>query len=154
MKINVKWYKPIEMREDIKRDVEYLVNLDKIPDDKSGCYLFYNRHGKSISVLYIGQALRLRNRIEQQLDSVRLMKGIKKTVTGHKWIMYCIVETQQGQRMSKVLDLLEKNLIKRAVSEGHDLLNLQGSKIPYNEIHFNGNRISEKIFGRKMNVEK
>lgn len=163
MEINSEWGKPIKLndlsnkpltfKDGTGKNFIYHFNSDNTPTGP-GCYVFYNQHGKKLSVLYIGQADNLKKRLEQQLNNLSLMLGIKRSLSGKKHLVYCKVAIRQGQKLQKVLDIVESNLIKTALSNGDQLLNKQGTKIKYDSIIFKGNRHSEKMFPRKMSVEK
>ena len=153
MEINASWSSPIKLRVDKTKNLIYDIYLDGIPSS-SGCYLFYNLHGKSYSCLYIGKADDLRIRIGQQLNNLKLMMGIKKNLNGNKFLIYCTIKPNKGQQLKKALRILENNLIKTALSNGNELLNIQGTKRKYDSIIFNGNRDSIKLIGRKITVHK
>jgi GIY-YIG catalytic domain-containing protein len=153
MEINAIWSNPTKLLDGSKRNLIYFFALDKIPQE-SGCYIFYNKHGNSYSALYIGQADNLKKRLEQQQNNVKLMMGIKNSTSGHKHLVYCTIKPKQGQKLNKVLKLVEDNLIDIALSNGNELLNIQGTRNKYDYIIFSGNRHSEKMFGRKINIAK
>ena len=76
--------------------------------------------------------------------------GIKNSGRGNKMLICCTVKPKSGQKLDKIVGILEKNLIKYAFSEGHELLNIQGAKIHFHEISFTGNRTSESLFIRNI----
>jgi len=76
------------------------------------------------------------------------MNGIKKSGRGNKKLVYCTIRLKGGQKLDKAIVLLEKNLIKHAFTEGHELLNIQGAKIQYHEIGFKGSLTTLDLFGR------
>jgi len=100
--------------------------------------------------LYVGKALNLRRRIEQQLNSVRLMKGILESQIGRRY--YCVPQLKRGQRAVRVIGILEQALISHALSEDFELLQKQGTKTPNHTIRFLGNRTSEDLAPRRMRV--
>ncbi len=152
MIIKADWKNPIKLEDGGKNNLIYAVNTEKISEN-GGCYVFYNKFGNAHSVLYIGKAENLRKRIEQQTNNLRLMMGIKNSIAGTKFIMYCEVSgNKKAKKFKRTIKMLEKQLIKYATLEGHELLNQRGTKIKYNKIKFTGNRDSEEIFGRKMNI--
>ncbi len=152
MIIKADWKNPIKLEDGGKNNQIYAVNTEKISEN-GGCYVFYNKHGNSYSVLYIGKAENLQRRIEQQFNNLKLMMGIKKSIKGTKFIMCCDVPGKnKAKKFKRTIKMLEKQLIKSATLEGHELLNQKGIKIKYNQILFKGNRESEEIFGRKMNI--
>ena len=152
--IKANWENPIKLDDGRVKNLIYHTNSDEISEG-SGCYVFYNKYGESITILYIGKADKLRTRIEQQFNNLKLMMGIKNAINGNKYLMYCeVLGNKKSKKFKKSLKMLEKQLIKYATLEGHGLLNQKGTKIKYNHIEFKGNRDSEKMFGRKMNIGK
>jgi hypothetical protein len=126
-------------------------SLNAIPK-KPGVYVFARRHGDSVAPLYIGQALRLRSRIEGQFNSVKLMNGVKSAPSGKRILIVGALKLRRGQRKAKVLDAVESALIKRALAEGYRLLNQQGTKTKTHEIRSRGNSISRKLVPLTMYV--
>lgn len=158
MKIISNWKQPVSLnyvQKDnlIKDNLIYDYNLKGIPP-KPGCYVFYNKHGKSHSILYIGQADNLRRRLEQQQNNLRLMVGLSRSLRGKKYVVFCTIKLKQGQSQKKVLKLVEESLIDIALSSGNELLNIQGTKNKYDTIVFSGNRDTEKMFQRRINIPK
>lgn len=154
MDINAVWQKQIKLIEGREQNLLYYWSEEKISENP-GCDVFYNKHGSSISILYIGSAKNLRSRLAQQQNNVKLMMGIKNSFKkGDRFLITCTVNLKQGQKSDKVIKLLEDNLIKIALTSGHELINIHGTKIKYEHITFKGNRDSEKMFDRKVSIEK
>jgi hypothetical protein len=152
MKIEAHWKKKIELKDGKKKNLIFYISTENL-SEKPGCYVFYNKYGNSITVLYIGKADKLKRRIEQQFNNVRLMVGLANSMKGNKYLMYCeVVGNRKSKKLQKNLKRLEKELIKYATLEGHELLNQKGTKIRYHQIEFKGNRDSENMFGRNMNI--
>jgi hypothetical protein len=59
-----------------------------------------------------------------------------------------------GQQADRVLNIVEKALIKRALAQGFDIFNKQGTKTPVHEIRSKGNRASLQLAPRKMQIER
>ena len=154
MKINAHWEKAIKLKDGKKQNLIFQTEMNKLSEN-SGCYVFYNKHGNSITILYVGKADNLKRRIEQQLNNVKLMMGIKNSMYGKKYLMCCeVLGNKRAKRFLIAVKKLEKELIKYATLGGHELLNQIGTKIRYDQIEFTGNRDSEFMFGRKMNINK
>ena len=76
----------------------------------------------------LGRATSLSARIEQQLyNNVRLMTGLKNAAAGYRILSVGKLLTQRGQRLQTVLQLVESALIRSALVEGFELLNVQGT---------------------------
>lgn len=119
-----------------------------------GVYVFARKHGRSIAPLYIGQARKLRSRIEGQLNNLRLMVGVKNAQAGRRILLVGRLTLHRGQRKKKVMDIVESALIKRALAEGHDLLNQQGTKTKVHIIRSKGNSSSRQIAPLTILVER
>ncbi len=82
--VNAQWSQPIILVDGARHNlIDFAEELRNIPD-KPGVYVFARRHGQKVSPIYIGQAEKLRTRIEQQFNSVPLMVGMPKRLTGDK----------------------------------------------------------------------
>lgn len=147
MNIKATWSGEIFLKPDKKGNLIFEYPESELTD-KPGCYVFYNRLRKRCNILYVGKASNIKRRLGTQFNTVKLMNCIKKSGRGNKILMYCTIKLKGGQRLEKTLATLEKNLIKYAFSEGHELLNKHGAKIHFHEIKFSGNRVSETLFGR------
>src|ERR1700758_1994904 len=105
MEISAIWSKPVRLTIGSKKNLIFYFPIEAIAE-KSGCYVFYNKHGKSYSILYIGQTDNLKKRLEQQQNNVKLMMGIKNR-NGKKHLVYCEVIPKQGQNLKKILNKVE-----------------------------------------------
>jgi hypothetical protein len=152
MKIDAEWSKPRKLESGKKFNLIYYVDIEELPEEP-GCYVFYNKYGDSISIHYIGKADNIRKRIGQQLNNLKLMLGIKNSMKGNKFLIYFL--TNGGiKSKKKSVKILEKQLIKYATLEGHELINIKGTKLHFDKVSFKGNRDSEVLFGRNMNIIK
>lgn len=148
--IKAHWAEPVTITlGDDKSEIYSCREIDEVPSTP-GVYIFARRHGKTVKPLYIGQTGNLNKRLCQHLDSVSLMKGIKAAPTGTRLFLYCEPLLRRGQKLARVLDVLENALIDHALSEGHELFNVQGTKRPSHSIAFSGNRTSEALVPRTM----
>lgn len=154
MKIDLKWDKPIRLRDGARHNQLYHCgDLSRFPR-KPGIYVFARRFGGKVYPLYIGQASKLRYRIDGQLNNLRLMMGIKGAPAGRRILLLAHLNLKRGQQMSKVLDTVESALIKHALVQGHDLLNQQGTKTSVHTIKSKGNGASRQVAPLTMYVEK
>lgn len=156
MKIALKWEKPIRLRDGSRLGQIYSCrerDYRRFPR-KAGVYVFARKYGKTVTPLYIGQASRLRGRIDDQFNNLRLMMGIKNSHTGRRILLVARVHLKPGQQMSKVLDIVESALIKNALAQGHDLLNQQGTKTKVHVIRSRGNNLSRKVAPLTMLAER
>jgi hypothetical protein len=153
MQINVQWAKPMQLKDGKKENMIYTYETENIPD-APGCYVFYNKYGSSITIFYIGKSMDIQSRLEGHKNNLKLMMGIKNYMKGNKYVMYATIKTRNKNDIQKSIDLVERNLIKHALSQGHDLFNIQGKIIKYDEITFLGTKETIEMFGKKMNIEK
>jgi excinuclease UvrABC nuclease subunit len=117
----------------------------------SGVYVFARVFNGIATPIYIGEATNIRSRIHQHTErNVRLMNGIKTSGKGKKVDLYCTVRTNSTQRRDAMLAILQRGLIEHALSAGHDLLNVQLTKLSAHTVQFTGNRLSEQLAPRKM----
>jgi hypothetical protein len=151
MKIDLKWDKPIRLRK--KGQFYNCSGLERFSRE-AGVYVFARRHGKNVAPLYIGQAKNLRSRIDGQFNNLRLMTGVKQAQTGRRILLVGRLILHSGQQMKKVLDIVESTLIKRALAEGHDLINQHGTKAKVHKIKSKGNSSSRQIAPLIILVER
>jgi hypothetical protein len=151
LNIEAVWSKPLGLKLARSGAIYHCPELFSIPMD-CGVYIFGREHGEAAAPLYIGKALNLRRRIEQQLNSVRLMTGIREAQSGARFVIYCLPQLKRGQRAVRVVSILEQALIAHALSEDFELLQTQGTKTPNHTIRFAGNRTSEDLAPRRMRV--
>jgi hypothetical protein len=147
------WHRPIELVDGGNLNLVYTVKrFDSFPDE-AGAYIFARMFGKTIFPLYIGEAASIRKRIKQHLENnVKLVNGVKKSGRGKKVVLFCTVRTSSDERRDAMLGILQRALIEHALSEGHDLLNVQLTKLAVHSISFTGNRFSEQLSPRKIFV--
>jgi hypothetical protein len=150
MNIEIFWHNPTDLLEG-KNGLTFSVDNQHIPDEP-GCYVFFNEYGNSKSMIYIGKATSLRERINHQFKTnVKLSNFIKDYGRGYKRVICCTIQSKSGQRIERILTIVEKNLIRQALTSGHELINIQGSKIYFHEITtVRGNRTAGSLFGRKI----
>jgi hypothetical protein len=153
MQISATWSKPIQLKKCKPGGLIYELDLDALPNEP-GVYVFYRQHGSKPSLIYIGETYLIRARTKGHLCSLPLMRAIENSPTGKRYMIYCTVDTASRERAKKQVKIIEKALILHAQTEGHELFNKKGTKLPTDEISFTGNRASEAIAPRTMLVKK
>jgi hypothetical protein len=154
MRIDIKWDKPIRLKDGAKfNQIYYCPGLERV-SAKAGVYIFARTFGKLVVPLYIGQAKGLRSRITQQLNNARLMVGFQRADIGRRILLVARLKLHRGQQKKKVLDIVESSLIKHALAQGHDLLNKQGVKTKVHTIKSKGNHSSKQVAPLTMLVER
>jgi hypothetical protein len=129
LNIEATWSRPIALRLAKIGAIYECEELESIPSG-GGVYIFGREHGDSNAPLYIGKALNLRRQIEQQLNSVRLMKGIQEAQIGGRFLIYCMPTLRRGQKIIRVISILEQALIAHALSEDFELYKNKGQRRP------------------------
>jgi hypothetical protein len=153
LNFNASWHRPVELIDGTDLNLVYSVKSFESFPDGPGAYVFARVFGKKLVPLYIGEAVSVRTRIRQHLEKhVKLVNGVKKSGTGKKVVMFCTVKTSSEQRRGSMLKILQRALIEHALSEGHELLNVQLTKLAVHSIKFTGNRLSEQLAPRKIFV--
>jgi len=141
MDIGLRWLESIDLVEGgaLIYDIEEN-DWDYIPEEP-GVYIFARMHGDAIAPLYIGRATNLSERIWQQLNNnVRLMRGLEDAQSGYRVLLVGELVPRPGQRIASALRLAESALIRSALVEGYELLNIQGTRTPVHTLRSSGNR--------------
>ena len=136
MKMHVEWSRPIQLRPSRDR-ISYTVDLAKV-SDYPGVYIFGRRHGDTFEALYIGKSMNVRRRVKGHLNSLQLMRHLRTAKAGKKVLLVGDYITKPGQRIEKCLTLTERALIRHFLSDGHDLVNKQGTRIRRHELESTG----------------
>lgn len=152
MQLTLEWGRPIPLKDASDQNLIYSLDLERLPP-QPGVYVFGRRWGNAFEALYVGKANRLRGRINQQMNNLRLMQHLKSARQGKRIVLAGQFVARSGQQTAKCLPLLERALIRYFLSEGHDLVNKQGTRIRRHEIASNGS-YPKKFFPRLMFVER
>ena len=116
--------------------------------------MFCRQYSGNISPLYIGKAINLAKRINQQLNTTKLMKAIENAQSGAKVLIIGTLSTKPGQVADKCIKQVERALIEHALAEGYELINQMATKTPYDEMLFEGNIKAKKFTGSSMYMKK
>ena len=140
MNIQIDWLQPFDLLDGHRDGLIYGIhNEDQIPDSP-GVYVFARVHGRAVSPLYIGRAANLCRRIGQQLNNLRLMRGIEQAPSGTRTLHVGELMLRPGQRLSSVLKVTESALINAALAEGFEILNISGTNTLVHTIGSKGSR--------------
>jgi len=137
MKLHIMWEKPVLLRSGLKDGLIYNVDYDSF-DRVPGVYIFARKYGKSYEALYVGQSKNIRSRIKSHLNNLKLMRHIEEAKSGKRFVIVGYASPRPGQKVEKVIKLLERGLIRHFLSEGHDLVNQQGVRIRRHSIESAG----------------
>ncbi len=153
MNLHIEWEKPVPLRKARKGSLYiYTVNLEVLPD-VPGIYIFARRWSKSYEALYVGQSTNIRKRVRNHLKNLPLMKYLENAKTGRRFVIVGRAAPKGGQKLEKVLATLERAFIRHFLSEGHDLVNHQGTKIRRHEISSEG-RVPKAFIPTLMYLER
>ena len=140
MDLDLKWLAPFGLIDGTRNGLIYdLEDLNEVPESP-GVYVFARIHGQTVSPLYIGKAENIFRRIEQQLNNVRLMRGLEDAEAGSRTLHVAEFIAKKGQDSRKAINIIESALISAALVEGYELINIKGTKTPVHTITSTGNR--------------
>lgn len=138
MELKIQWMRPQPLTNGSRTGLIYTTTLDKLPE-KCGIYIFGRHWGKSkFGALYVGKAHNVRSRVKGQLNNLRLMRHVQSATSGKRLLMAGIFATKSDRRKEKCLPLLERAFIRHFLSEGHDPVNKQGTRIRRHKVESNG----------------
>jgi hypothetical protein len=152
MKLQVEWGRPIQLKDASKDNMIYALDLSKVSAG-AGIYIFGRRWGGQFEALYVGKAGHIRGRVKGHLNNLRLMQHLRNARTGKRVVLAGKLMTRRGQRLPKCLVLAERALIRYFLSEGHDLVNKQGTRLRRHELQSSG-RHPKRFFPRVMYLER
>ena len=152
MKLYLEWARPVPLRDASRQNLIYSLALDKLPTS-AGIYVFGRRWGNQFEALYVGKANGMRSRVKGQLNNLRLMQHLKNAKTGKRILLAGCIVTKPGQRLEKCLRLIERALIRYFLSEGHDLVNKQGTRLRRHELSSSG-KYPKRFFPSLMYIER
>jgi len=86
MDLEIEWKKPVPLRKTPKGLYIYNVDLEVLPA-VPGIYVFARRWGRSYEALYVGQSKRIRRRVRNHLNNLRLMKYLENAKIGRRFVI-------------------------------------------------------------------
>lgn len=137
MELFIEWERPSTLRDASEQNMIYDLDLDRLPSD-AGIYIFGRRWGDNFEALYVGKAQNVTSRVRGQLNNLRLMQHVRNASTGQRILVAGVIRPKPGQRSERCLKLIERGLIRYFLSEGHDLVNKQGTRLRRHEIASSG----------------
>ena len=152
MKLSFEWSRPLLLRDATNENMMYSVNLDRV-GTQAGVYIFGRRWGSQFEALYIGKAGNLRSRVRTHLNNLRLMQHLRNARNGKRILLLGTFLPKPGQVVRNALPLMERALIRHFLSEGHDLVNVQGVIIKRHELLSSGS-YPKRYFPSKIYLER
>jgi hypothetical protein len=152
MRLRLEWTRPIPLRKAKEQNALYGIDIDKLPR-AAGLYILGRRYGASFEALYVGKANNIRSRLRSQLNNLRLMQHLRNASAGKRIVFAGQFTAKPGQQQPKCLALAERALIRHFLSEGHDLVNQQGTRLRRHEIASDG-KYPKRYFPRLIYLER
>ena len=142
MNSQIEWEKPVPLRKAPRKARKeslyiYKVDLEVLPA-VPGIYIFARRWSKSYEALYVGQSMKIRKRVRSHLKNLLLMRYLENAKNGQRVVIVGRAVPRPGHKVEKVLATLERAFIRHFLSEGHALVNKQGTRIRHHEIFSEG----------------
>jgi hypothetical protein len=153
MQIKASWSKPIPLTKCKPGGLIYELDLEALPPEP-GVYVFARQYGDNVTPIYIGETISVRERVKGHLKSLPLMRAIENASNGNRFLIFCTVKAGSQNKAKKHIKVVERALIFHAQSEGHELFNKKGTKLPTDSITLSGNRTSEAIAPRLMLIKR
>lgn len=133
MKLQVNWLEPIALRDGSRQNLIYSLDLDSIPV-APGVYVFGRGWGEGFEALYVGKATNIHARVKQQLNNLKLMQHLRNARTGRRFVVVGEFTPTRGQQIARCLPIVERAYIRHFLSDGHDLVNIQGAVLRRHEV--------------------
>lgn len=139
MKLHLEWGTPIPLTDGSGQNLIYVLDPNKLPK-AAGVYVFgRRRRNGGFEALYVGKANDIRGRVWGHRKNLPLMMHLKKTAKqGERVVRTGVFNARPGQNHTKCLAIIERALIRFFLSEGHDLVNKQGTRLRRHEISSDG----------------
>jgi len=134
MKLYLRWGSQIPLADGSGQNLIYVLDQKKLPN-AVGVYIFgRRRRNGGFEALYVGKANDIRGRVWSQRKNLPLMMHLKNAKYGERGVRTGIFKSRPGQNPTKCLEIIERALIRYFLSEGHDLVNKQGTRLKRHEI--------------------
>ncbi|HYQ23301.1 hypothetical protein [Stenotrophomonas sp.] len=151
MELNVKWHAPIKLIDGNHDNLIYTAEGLEDWAGMPGVYMFARIFNGKVYPLYIGKTESLGARALQHFKkSTQLMIGIQKARNGTKVLIFGQFTPRSGQSTAKCIGLIERALIDHALTEGHTLLNVQGTRTRSHTVNFSGHQATVRNTGKNL----
>lgn len=153
MKLSIQWSKPLALKDATRENLIYRAEIEKLPS-APGIYVFGRRWGKNqFEALYVGKANRIRGRVKGHFNNLSLMQHLRNAKNGKRIVLAGRFVAKPGQQIDKCLKVIERGFIRYFLSEGHDLVNKQGTRLRRHEVTSSGSH-PKRFFASLMYVDK
>lgn len=164
MKIELEWVGPIKLKPRKTAGYSFAEVVDKL-ERRPGVYVFARKFGTNYYPIYIGKAQGIVGRLGTQFNNLALMESVKHwnpvdptdpalKMNGARvlFVGYLVKPKTVGQ-VESALKVAERALIEHALTEGHEIVNVQMTKTKYDEISSGGVKSSTAFAPRMMLVK-
>jgi hypothetical protein len=103
--------------------------------------------------LYVGKANHISGRVNGHFNNLKLMQHLRNAKNGRRIILAGRFIAKPGQQVERCLKVIERGFIRYFLSEGHDLVNMQGTRLRRHEVTSSGKH-PKRFFPRLMYVDK
>jgi hypothetical protein len=149
MKIELEWEGPITLKPVNTGGYKFEAIEEELPTH-AGIYVFARKFGPSFYPIYIGKAGNVRTRLKTQFKSLPLMVKVKnwnqtnaedesRALNGTRVLFIgSLAKPNSVVQVKKALGIAERSLIEHALTEGHNIVNIQMTKTKYDEVTSSG----------------
>ncbi len=164
MKIDLDWIGPIRLRAVVTGGYKFEDIEDQLPTH-AGIYVFARKFGSRYTPIYIGKAINIRKRLKTQFKSLPLMVRVKNwnqfdaedsslRMNGDRVLFVgSLIKPYAAAQVENALRISERSLIEHALTEGYNIVNIQLTKVKYDEITSTGVKDSASFSPRSMLVK-
>jgi hypothetical protein len=160
VKINIEWQEPIQLTQ--YRAV--IVDLTHLPDEidnVAGVYFFSRKFGDKYEPFYIGQTLKMRQRLRQHLGTTALDHILTESTVarlhvkgGTRYFHYGYFKSKSTpERTKKCIRIAEKYLVRTALAKDFLLLNKHLTAFKTHKLTFSGSDAARAIYDEQATVE-
>jgi hypothetical protein len=134
MKLFLKWQPPVPLVDGSNQNLIYVLDPEKLPA-AAGVYVFgRRRRNRGFEALYVGKANNIRSRVWGHRKNLPLMMHLKNAKQGELVVRAGVYSARPGQNPVRCIPIIERALIRYFLSEGHDLVNIVGTRLRRHEI--------------------
>ena len=145
MKLFLEWMNPVPLIDGSNQNLIYVLDAEALPE-AAGVYVFgRRRRNGGFEALYVGKANSIRGRVWGHRKNLPLMMHLKNARQGERVVRAGIFNARPAQNPTRCLPIIERALIRYFLSEGHDLVNKQGTRLRRHEISSDGRHPNQFI---------
>lgn len=156
MLVRIEWQKPIQLTRH-KRIMITERELADIVQKRPGVYFFSRKYGNSFEPFYIGETKSILGRLKSHLKSREIayaLEGLGDTPikAGTRFFHFGYL-INNSTDPKKYLDIVQRYLIRQAISEKCNVLNKNLTRKKLHFIEFSGDPKGRAIFPTSANIE-